>query len=63
MRNRFRECTAMILMILGAVMLVRGLEHTFRQGMGWQGFVQASVAGALVFALGFTRWRYYLRQR
>jgi hypothetical protein len=21
------------------------------------------VAGALVFALGFTRWRYYLRQR
>jgi len=53
----------MILMILGAVMLARGLEYTFRQGMGWQGFVQASVAGALVFALGFTRWRYYLRQR
>jgi hypothetical protein len=52
-----------VLMILGAVMLARGLEHSFRQGLGWQGFIQASVAGALVFALGFTRWRYYLRQR
>jgi len=54
---------AIILMILGVVMLARGLEHSFRQALGWQGFIQSSVAGALVFALGFTRWRCYLRQR
>ena len=63
MRHFFRRYMPVVLMILGAVMLARGLEHSFRQGLGWQGFIQASVAGALVFALGFTRWRYYLRQR
>ena len=47
---------------LGAVMLARGLEYTIRQALGWQGILQASIAGALVFALGFTRWR-HLRQR
>ncbi|MBP1622802.1 MAG: hypothetical protein H6Q07_822 [Acidobacteria bacterium] len=63
MRHFFRRYMPVVLMILGAVMLARGLEHSFRQGLGWQGFIQASVAGALVFALGFMRWRYYLRQR
>jgi len=63
MQQRFRTSMAIILMILGVVMLARGLEHSFRQALGWQGFIQSSVAGALVFALGFTRWRCYLRQR
>ena len=63
MRHFFRRYMPVVLMILGAVMLARGLEHSFRQGLGWQGFIQASVAGALVFALGFMRWRYYLHQR
>jgi len=62
MRDRFRIISSIILMILGVAMLARGLEYTVRQGLGWQGILQASIAGALVFALGFTRWR-YLRQR
>jgi hypothetical protein len=49
-------------MLLGTVMLARGLDYTLRSGMGWQGILQASIAGALVFALGFARWR-FLRQR
>jgi hypothetical protein len=62
MRIRFRKIMAAILMVLGAAMLVRGLQYTMRQGLGWQGTIQALIVGALVFALGFTRWR-YLRQR
>ena len=62
MRYRFHKVAAVLLMVLGSVMLARGLEYTIRQGLGWQGILQASIAGALVFALGFTRWR-YLRQR
>ena len=62
MTQRYRKITAGLLMLLGAVMLARGLDYTIRQGLGWTGVLQASIAGALVFALGFTRWR-YLRQR
>ena len=62
MHHRFHKVTAVLLMVLGAVMLARGLEYTIRQALGWQGILQASMAGVLVFALGFTRWR-YLRQR
>ncbi len=62
MRNRFRKIMAALLMVLGAAMLVRGLQYTIQKGLGWQGTIQALIVGALVFALGFTRWR-YLRQR
>jgi hypothetical protein len=47
---------------LGIVMLLRGLNFVFNQGLGWQGLIQTAVVGALVFALGFARWR-YLRHR
>jgi hypothetical protein len=59
---RFRKIMAIILMALGVAMLVRGLLFSLKAGQGWQGMVLAFVVGALVFALGFTRWR-YLRQR
>jgi uncharacterized protein YybS (DUF2232 family) len=62
MRYRFRELMSIFLMILGLVMLARGVEYIIQQGLGWQGMIQALIAGVLVFALGFTRWR-YLRQR
>jgi len=62
MRKQYRAFMAIVLMAMGAAMLARGLEYAIRQGLGWQGMVQALVAGALVFVLGFTRWR-YLRQR
>ena len=53
---------AILLMVMGAAMLARGLGYAVRSGLGWQGFIQALIVGALVFALGFTRWR-YLSQR
>jgi hypothetical protein len=62
MRIGFRKFMAFLLMVLGACMLVRGLQYTFRQALGWQGAIQALIVGALVFALGFSRWR-YLSQR
>jgi hypothetical protein len=62
MHSRFRKTMAILLMILGAAMLARGLVYSIQRGLGWQGVIQALIAGALVFALGFTRWR-YLRQR
>ena len=62
MRIQFRKFMAMVLMVVGVAMLARGLEYTIRRGLGWQGMIQALIVGALVFALGFTRWR-YLSQR
>jgi hypothetical protein len=62
MRYRFRELMSILLMVLGIAMLARGLEYIIRNGLGWQSMIQALIAGVLVFALGFTRWR-YLRQR
>jgi hypothetical protein len=62
MRMQIRKAMAMILMVLGAAMLVRGLAFTVGAGLGWQGIAQALVVGSLVFALGFARWRYW-RQR
>lgn len=62
MMNRFRQTTALLLMIVGAAMLARGVENALRRGLGWQAIMISLVLGSLVFALGFARWR-YLRQR
>ena len=62
MRIRIRKFMAILLMVMGAAMLARGLGYTVRQGLGWQGIIQALIVGVLVIALGYTRWR-YLRQR
>ena len=59
---RFRQLMAVLLMIIGALMLARGLGYLISKGLGWQGIIQAAIIGLLVFALGFARWR-YLRQR
>jgi hypothetical protein len=62
MLMKFRKIVAIILMILGVVMLSRGLIFSMKSALGWQGVAQAVIVGSLVFALGFARWR-YLRQR
>ena len=59
---QYRKIAAILLMGLGTAMLLRGLNYVLKQGLGWRGLIQTGVAGALVFALGFARWR-YLRQR
>jgi hypothetical protein len=62
MLNNFRQMMSILLMILGAAMLVRGVENSIRRGLGWQGLMLSLILGILVFALGLARWR-YLRQR
>jgi len=62
MRIRIRKFMAILLMLMGAAMLARGLGYTVRQGLGWQGIIQALIVGVLVIALGYARWR-YLSQR
>ncbi len=62
MLQRFRQIISVTLMVLGIVMLARGVENALQRGLGWQGIMISSVLGILVFALGFFRWR-YLRQR
>jgi hypothetical protein len=60
--KKIRQTASFLLMVLGACMLVRGVENSIRRDLGWQGMIMAVVMGALVFSLGFARWR-YLRQR
>jgi hypothetical protein len=36
MRIRIRKFMAILLMLMGAAMLARGLGYTVRQGLGWQ---------------------------
>jgi len=62
MLQRFRQILSIILMVLGIVMLIRGIENSMQRGLGWQGTLMSSVLGLLVFALGFTRWRYLSRR-
>ncbi len=57
--HRLREVSAFLLMVVGVAMFARGVHHSLLAGMGWQGLVQSAVMGALVFALGLYRWRYW----
>ena len=59
MLMKFRKIIAIILMLLGVIMLTRGLVFSFKSALGWQGIAQAVVVGSLVFALGFARWRFW----
>jgi hypothetical protein len=60
--QRIRQALSCILMVLGIVMLIRGIENSMHRGLGWQGTLMSSVLGLLVFALGLTRWRYLSRR-
>jgi hypothetical protein len=58
----FRKIMAILLMAIGVAMFARGLNFSIRRDLGWQGLVPTVIIAVLVFALGFTRWR-YLRHR
>jgi hypothetical protein len=58
----FRKIMAVLLMAIGVAMFARGLNFSIHKGMGWQGLIPTAIVAALVFTLGFTRWR-YLRHR
>ena len=57
-----RLLTSALLMLTGLAMLTRGVYRSYELNLGWQGLAQTAVIGALIFALGFARWRFY-RQR
>jgi hypothetical protein len=62
MVKKVRQIMSFAMMLLGIVMLARGVENSLNRHLGLQGLVLSCVLGALVFALGFARWR-YLQQR
>jgi len=57
--RELRRLMSLALMVLGGVMLVRGIAYSVAQNLGWQGIVQAVAIGALIFGLGFARWRFW----
>jgi hypothetical protein len=54
---KFRKIMAILLMAIGVAMFARGLNFSISRDLGWQGAVPTVIVAALVFALGFTRWR------
>jgi predicted cobalt transporter CbtA len=61
MRN-YRKVVSALLMLTGIAILLRGVHYSLTESPGWQNLLLSTVAGALVFALGLARWRYW-RQR
>ena len=57
-----RQVTSALLMLTGLAVLTEGVHRSYELNLGWQGLVQTAVIGALIFALGFARWRFW-RQR
>ncbi|MFN3422956.1 MAG: hypothetical protein ACK40X_14680 [Armatimonadota bacterium] len=57
--QHWRQVQALLLIIVGALMLVRGAYYALERNLGWQGFVTAAVIGSLVIALGIARWRFW----
>jgi len=46
-------------MLVGAVLLIRGIGYSLEHHLGLVPLIQTAVVGALVFALGLARWRYW----
>ncbi len=54
-----RKITSGLLMVVGAVVLIRGVGHSIQNHLGVGPFIQTGVVGVLVFALGLARWRFW----
>jgi hypothetical protein len=55
----FRQFTAMSLVVIGALVVVRGVYYAVANNMGWQTIIVPLVIGSLVIALGIARWHYW----
>ncbi|MFA0748992.1 hypothetical protein [Fervidibacter sp.] len=55
----FRQFTAMSLVVIGALVVVRGVYYAVANNMGWHAIITPLVIGSLVIALGIARWRYW----
>jgi membrane protein YdbS with pleckstrin-like domain len=55
----FRQFTAMSLVVIGALVVVRGVYYAVAHNMGWHAIITPLVIGSLVIALVIARWRYW----
>jgi len=55
----WRKIASVLLIVVGALMFVRGAHHAVTNDLGWQGLIASSVLSGLVIALGVARWRYW----
>jgi membrane protein YdbS with pleckstrin-like domain len=55
----FRQFTAMSLVVIGALVVVRGVYYAVTHNMGWHAIIMSLVIGSLVISLGIARWRYW----
>jgi len=55
----FRQFTAMSLVVIGALVVVRGVYYAVANNMGWHAIIMPLVIGSLVIALGIARWLYW----
>ena len=59
----YRSVAALLLIVVGAVMIFRGVAYSLLGGgPGWKGALLAAFIGSLVIALGVARWRYWRRK-
>ena len=49
----------MSLVVIGALVVVRGVCYAVAHNMGWQTIIVPLVIGSLVIALGIARWHYW----
>ena len=54
-----RKITSGLLMVVGAVVLIRGIGYGIQNHLGVGPFIQTAVVGVLIFALGLARWRFW----
>ncbi|MFA0762066.1 MAG: hypothetical protein HZLCBSQH_002179 [Candidatus Fervidibacterota bacterium] len=57
--HHWRQGMALLLVIVGISVMVRGVHHALAHSLGWHAIITPLVIGSLVIALGIARWRYW----
>jgi hypothetical protein len=57
--RHWRQGMALLLVIVGISVMVRGVHHALAHSLGWHAIIMPLVIGSLVIALGIARWRYW----
>lgn len=57
--HHWRQLTALLLVIIGISVTVRGIYHAIIRDLGWHAIITPLVIGSLIIALGVARWRYW----
>lgn len=54
-----RKISSALLMVVGTVVLIRGIGYGIQNHLGLGPFIQTTVVGILIFGLGLARWRFW----